>query len=117
MLEITRLSRRAFAAQRKYQRIRTEELRLIAALMEDEAEESKARLKGADLQIGFLRNDLFDVGVAPIGNKGGNRKEARFGGMFLRCGHHEADDASDSCSSSDDGSVQGESEHVDSPHS
>jgi hypothetical protein len=117
MLELSRISRRVFAAQKKYQRLRTEELRLITSIMEDEAEESKARLNGVDLQIGTLRNDLFDAGVAPIGNKGsGHGKEAGFGRGFPQCGHHEANDTSDSCSSSDDSSVYGESEHADSPH-
>lgn len=116
MLELSRISRRTFAAQMEYQRLRTEELRLIASIMEDEAEEAKARLNRADLQIGTLRNDLFDAGVAVIGKEGSDHKEAAFGRVFPRSSHHEAEGISDSYSSCDDGSAYGESEHADSPH-
>ncbi|OJA13826.1 hypothetical protein AZE42_00474 [Rhizopogon vesiculosus] len=37
MLKLSRVSRRTFAAQMKYQRLRTEELQLITSIMEDEA--------------------------------------------------------------------------------
>ena len=104
MLELSRISRRTFAAQMEYQRLRTEELQLIASIMEDEAEEAKARLNRVDLQIGTLRNDLFDAGVAVIGKAG------------LGTDHKEAEDISDSYSSCNDGSAYSESEHADSLH-
>ncbi|KAG1845033.1 hypothetical protein C8R48DRAFT_678255 [Suillus tomentosus] len=95
MLELSRISRRAFAAKMEYQRLRTEELELMTSLLKDEMEESQGHLTKTDLQIGSLRNDLHDAGVAVIGSKG--RKDAREIGnrLFPGCGDHEADDSSD----------------------
>jgi hypothetical protein len=66
----------------------------------------------ADLQIGFLRNDLYDAGVSVIGNKGRQcGKEARNDRTFSSLGDHKvADDSSDPCLSDlyeCDGSVDG----------
>ncbi|KAG1866443.1 hypothetical protein C8R48DRAFT_672179 [Suillus tomentosus] len=75
MLELSRISRRAFAAKMEYQRLRAEELELMASLLKDEMEEVHGHLTKTDLQIGSLRNDLHDAGVAVIGSRG--RKDAK----------------------------------------
>jgi hypothetical protein len=99
MLELSRISRRALAARMEYQRLRTEELGLITSILRDELEESRSCLIKADLQIGSLRNNLYDAGVSVIGNKGRRcGKEARNGRTFSSLGDHEAaDDSSDPC--------------------
>jgi len=99
----------------KYQRLHAEELRLITSIMEDEAEESNAYLNRTDLQIGSLRNDLFNAGVAVIGSNGRHdaKKEVRCSKTFPRFHDHEADDSSDSgdsiAASGCDGSIHDES--------
>ncbi|KAG1780996.1 hypothetical protein EV702DRAFT_1250538 [Suillus placidus] len=115
MLELSRVSRQALAARMEYQRLRTEELGLITSIVHDELEESQSRLIRADLQIGSLRNDLYDAGVSVIGNKGRQcGKEVRNGRIFSSLGDHEAaDDGSDPCLSDlneCDGSVDGKSQ-------
>jgi hypothetical protein len=98
MLELSHISRRTFAAKMEYQRLRAEELELITDIMRDELEECKGHLTKADLQIGSLRNDLYDAGVPVIGSKGrpGNPapKEVELSMLFPSCGDREADDDS-----------------------
>ncbi|KAG1793489.1 uncharacterized protein HD556DRAFT_1443604 [Suillus plorans] len=112
MLELSRISRRTFAAKMEYQRLRAEELELITSLMRDEMEESQAHLKRADLQIGSLQNSLHNAGVAVIGNKGRkDAKESGYSRMFPSHDDHEVDDSREpynsSVSSGCDGSVDG----------
>ncbi|KAG1749363.1 hypothetical protein EDB19DRAFT_1904878 [Suillus lakei] len=54
MLELSHISRWTFTARMEYQRLRTEELALITAIVHDELEESKGHLTQTDLQIGSL---------------------------------------------------------------
>jgi hypothetical protein len=106
MLELSRVSRRTVAAKMEYQRLRTEELELITAIIRDEHEESKGHLTTTDLQIGSLRNDLYDAGVPVIGSKGRGGNEAsktvEISMLFPNHGNHEVDDSSDSCDASHD---------------
>lgn len=70
MLELSRITRRAFSARIRYQRLRDHELDLIKSLLNDEKELVQTHMKKIDLQIGSLRNTLEDAGVTEIGNKG-----------------------------------------------
>ncbi|KAG1844116.1 hypothetical protein C8R48DRAFT_780412 [Suillus tomentosus] len=70
MLELSRITRRAFSARIRYQRLREHELDLIKSLLNDEKELVQTHMQKIDLQIGSLRNTLEDAGVTEIGNKG-----------------------------------------------
>ncbi|KAG1815364.1 hypothetical protein EV424DRAFT_1348474 [Suillus variegatus] len=76
MLELSRITRRAFSARIRYQRLRDHELDLIKSLLNDEKELVQTHMKKIDLQIGSLRNTLEDAGVTEIGNKGFLREPA-----------------------------------------
>ncbi|KAG1770111.1 hypothetical protein EDD22DRAFT_948717 [Suillus occidentalis] len=70
MLELSCITRRAFSARIRYQRLRSHELDLIKSLLKDEKELVQTHIRGIDLQIGALRNSLEDAGVMEVGNKG-----------------------------------------------
>ncbi|KIK36571.1 hypothetical protein CY34DRAFT_16301 [Suillus luteus UH-Slu-Lm8-n1] len=70
MLELSRITHRAFSARIRYQRLRSHKLDLIKSLLNDEQELVQTHIRGIDLQIGALRNTLEDAGVMEVGNKG-----------------------------------------------
>lgn len=108
MSELARVSRRTRAAQMEYQRLRAEELRLIRSIMEDEVEESNAYLNRTDLQIGSVRNDLFNAGVAAIGSNGSKYHDAKK--------DDETDDSRDSCDSIAASGCDGSTVHAESEY-
>ncbi|KAG1880041.1 hypothetical protein F4604DRAFT_1922730 [Suillus subluteus] len=54
MLELSRITRRAFAARIRFQRLRSHELELMKSLVDDEIEQVKTQINAIDLQIGSI---------------------------------------------------------------
>ncbi|KAG2116415.1 uncharacterized protein F5147DRAFT_672605, partial [Suillus discolor] len=63
MLELSYVTRRAFAARIRYARLRSHELELMKSIVEYENEQSKIQINAIDLQISSLKDTLRDAGV------------------------------------------------------
>ncbi|KAG1781195.1 hypothetical protein EV702DRAFT_1042326 [Suillus placidus] len=63
MLEFSRMTRRAFAARIRYQRLRSHELELMKSIVDNEIQRSKTQMVAIDLQIGSTEGMLRDAGV------------------------------------------------------
>lgn len=63
MLELSYVTRRAFAARIRYARLRSHELELMKSIVEYENEQSKIQINAIDLQINSLKDTLRDAGV------------------------------------------------------
>ncbi|KAG2052213.1 hypothetical protein BDR06DRAFT_997738 [Suillus hirtellus] len=63
MLELSYVTRRAFAARIRYGRLRSHELDLMRSIVEYENEQSKIQINAIDLQINSLKDTLRDAGV------------------------------------------------------
>ncbi|KAG1843633.1 hypothetical protein C8R48DRAFT_780613 [Suillus tomentosus] len=63
MLELSYVTRRAFAARIRYGRLRSHELDLMKSIVEYENEQSKIQINAIDLQINSLKDTLRDGGV------------------------------------------------------
>ncbi|KAG1880035.1 hypothetical protein F4604DRAFT_1954020 [Suillus subluteus] len=69
MLELSRITRRAFATRIRFQRLRSHELELMKSLADDEIEQVKTQINAIDLQIGSIEGMICE-GEVDIESKG-----------------------------------------------
>ncbi|KAG1844503.1 hypothetical protein DFJ58DRAFT_802474 [Suillus subalutaceus] len=97
MLELSRITRRAFAARIQFQRLRSHELELMKSLVDDEIEQVKTQINAIDLQIGSIEG-MIREGEVDIESKECSLSEDN---IRMFCGDDHGSEASwrekDSC--------------------